>query len=185
MLMTRARRILALAIVLLAAWNCFAQAQQRILPARAEVVSYDVLIKGGTVYDGTGGEPRQTDVGIRGDRIVAVGNLQNARAGSVVGGSGLAGPPGVFNMLSPSQVSLIMDPRSMSELKQGITTQIFGESSMGPLSQEMKDRRIAQQADLKYDIVWTSLGEYLTYLERRGISQNVASFIGAPTLREY
>jgi N-acyl-D-amino-acid deacylase len=185
MLVTRDRRVLALATVLLGACNCFAQGQQRTLPDRAEVTSYDVLIKGGTVYDGTGGEARQADIGIRGDRIVAVGNLQSARAGSVVDAGGLAVAPGFINMLSHSEVSLIIDPRSMSELKQGITTQIFGESSMGPLSQEMKDRRIAQQADLKYDIVWTSLGEYLTYLERRGISQNVASFIGAPTLREY
>jgi N-acyl-D-amino-acid deacylase len=148
-------------------------------------VAVDILIKGGTVYDGTGGQPRVVDVGIRGDRIVAVGNLQGARAGLVVDAKGLAVAPGFINMLSHSETSLIVDGRSMSELKQGVTTQIFGEGSMGPLSPEMKERRIAQQSDLKYDIVWTSLGEYLTYLERRGISQNVASFIGAPTLREY
>jgi N-acyl-D-amino-acid deacylase len=129
-----------------------------------DILAVDIVIRGGTVYDGTGGEPRQVDVGIRGDRIVAVGNLQNARAGLVVDAKGLAVAPGFINMLSHSETSLIVDGRSMSELKQGVTT---------------------QQSDLKYDIVWTSLGEYLTYLERRGISQNVASFIGAPTLREY
>lgn len=176
--MTRLPRILALSAVLLSLWVCLVQAQ-------SQTASYDVLIKGGTVYDGTGGEPRQADVAIRGDRIAAIGDLQNARAGSVVDASGLAVAPGFINMLSHSEVSLIADGRSMSELKQGVTTQIFGESSMGPLTQEMKDRRTAQQGDLKYDIVWTSLSEYLTYLERRGISQNVASFIGAPTLREY
>jgi N-acyl-D-amino-acid deacylase len=175
---THLQRILVLSLALLWPWNGRAQAQP-------QAASYDVLIKGGTVYDGTGGEPRQADVAIRGDRIVALGNLQNARAGSVVDASGLAVAPGFINMLSHSEVSLIVDGRSMSELKQGVTTQIFGESSMGPLTQEMKDRRTAQQGDLKYDIVWTSLSEYLTYLERRGISQNVASFIGAPTLREY
>ena len=190
MFMTCLRRVLALLVLLLPPWNCFAQAQQRSVPARSpEAASYDglidVLIRGGTVYDGTGGEPRLVDIGIRGDRIVAVGNLQNARAGLVVDAKGLAVAPGFINMLSHSETSLIVDGRSMSELKQGVTTQIFGESSMGPLSPEMKARRIAQQSDLKYDIVWTSLGEYLTYLERRGISQNVASFIGAPTLREY
>jgi len=184
--MTCLRRIVPLWAVLLTTLSCLAQSQQRTLPARVtEAASYDVLIKGGTVYDGTGREPRQTDVGIRGDRIVAIGDLQNARAGSVVDASGLAVAPGFINMLSHSETSLIIDSRSMSELKQGVTTQIFGESSMGPLSREMKDRRVAQQGDLKYDIVWTSLAEYLTYLERRGISQNVASFIGAPTLREY
>lgn len=176
--MTRLPRILAVSAVLLSLWVCLVQAQ-------SQTASYDVLIKGGTVYDGTGGEPRQADVAIRGDRIAAIGDLQNVRAGSVVDASGLAVAPGFINMLSHSEVSLIVDGRSMSELKQGVTTQIFGESSMGPLTQEMKDRRTAQQGDFKYDIVWTSLSEYLTYLERRGISQNVASFIGAPTLREY
>jgi N-acyl-D-amino-acid deacylase len=171
-------KILALLAASILPWNCVAQAQ-------SQVGSFDVLIKGGTVYDGTGGEPRQADIGIIGDRIIAVGNLQNARAGSVVDATNLAVAPGFINMLSHSETSLIVDGRSMSELKQGVTTQIFGESSMGPLTQEMKDRRVAQQGDLKYDIVWTTLSEYLTYLERRGISQNVASFIGAPTLREY
>jgi N-acyl-D-amino-acid deacylase len=175
---TRLRRILSFSAVLAWSWICLAE-------ARPQAASYDVLIKGGTVYDGTGGDPRQEDVAIRADRIVAIGNLQNSRAGSVVDAAGLAVAPGFINMLSHSETSLIVDGRSLSELKQGVTTQIFGESSMGPLSQDMKDRRTAQQGDLKYDIVWTSLSEYLTYLERRGISQNVASFIGAPTLREY
>ena len=156
-------KILALLAASILPWNCVAQAQ-------SQVGSFDVLIKGGTVYDGTGGEPRQADIGIIGDRIIAVGNLQNARAGSVVDATNLAVAPGFINMLSHSETSLIVDGRSMSELKQGVTTQIFGESSMGPLTQEMKDRRVAQQGDLKYDIVWTTLSEYLTYLERRGIS---------------
>ena len=171
------------ALVILA--GAFAQQGSVKAQTAAGDLAVDIVIKGGTVYDGTGGEPRLVDVGIRGDRIVAVGNLENARAGLVVDAKGLAVAPGFINMLSHSETSLIVDGRSMSELKQGVTTQIFGESSMGPLSPEMKARRIAQQSDLKYDIVWTSLGEYLTYLERRGISQNVASFIGAPTLREY
>jgi N-acyl-D-amino-acid deacylase len=88
-------------------------------------------------------------------------------------------------MLSHSEVSLIADGRSMGELKQGVTTQIFGESSMGPLTDEMKKRRLYQQGDIKYEIAWTTLAEYLTYLEKRGVSQNFASFIGAPTIREY
>jgi len=147
--------------------------------------SFDVLIKGGTVYDGTGQAPRRVDVGIRGDRIVTIGTLQRASAKSVIDATGLAVTPGFINMLSHSEVSLIADGRSMGELKQGVTTQIFGESSMGPLSDEMKKRRVEQQGDIKYEIAWTTLAEYLTYLERRGVSQNFASFIGAPTVREY
>src|SRR5215475_11612669 len=176
--MMRLHIMLALSAMLASPWNCMAQAE-------SQIASFDVLIKGGTVYDGTGGEPRQADIGIRGDRIVAVGNLKNAHAGSVVDASGLAVAPGFINMLSHSEQSLIVDGRSMSELKQGVTTEIFGEASMGPLTEEMKKRRIAQQGDIKYDITWTTLAEYLTYLEKRGISPNVASFIGAPTVREY
>ena len=146
---------------------------------------FDVLIKGGTVYDGTGRAPRRVDVAIKGDRIVAVGDLTKARARNVVDARGLAVAPGFINMLSHSETSLIVDGRSMSELKQGVTTQIFGESSMGPLSDEMKRRRLAAQGDAKFDIPWTTLGEYLTWLEKRGVSENFASFIGAATLREY
>src|SRR5262249_21934604 len=122
---------------------------------------------------------------MKGDRCVAVGDLTKARARSVVDARGLAVAPGFINMLSHSETSLIEDGRSMSELKQGVTTQIFGESSMGPLSDEMKRRRLAAQGDVKFDIPWTTLGEYLTWLEKRGVSQNFASFIGAATLREY
>jgi len=146
---------------------------------------FDVLINGGMVYDGTGEPPRSADVGIRGDRIVAIGHLKSARAKSVIDATGLAVTPGFINMLSHSEVSLIADGRSMGELKQGVTTQIFGEFSMGPLTDEMKKRRVDQQGDIKEEIAWTTLAEYLTYLEKRGISQNVASFIGAPTVREY
>jgi len=147
--------------------------------------SFDVLVKGGIVYDGTGQSPRRDDVGIRGDRIVAIGRLESAHAKSVIDATGLAVAPGFINMLSHSEVSLIADGRSMGELKQGVTTQIFGESSMGPLTDEMKKRRLDQQGDIKYEITWTTLAEYLTYLEKRGVSQNFASFIGASTIREH
>jgi N-acyl-D-amino-acid deacylase len=146
---------------------------------------FDVLIKSGTVYDGTGRAPRRVDVGIKGDRIVAIGNLSRTRARNVVDARGLAVTPGFINMLSHSEVSLIVDGRSMGELKQGITTQIFGEFSMGPLNDKMKQHEFVTQGDVKFDIAWTTLAEYLTYLEKRGVSQNVASFIGAPTIREY
>ena len=147
--------------------------------------SFDVIIKGGTVYDGTGRPPVRADVGIRADRILAIGNLSRATAPTIVDAKGLAVAPGFINMLSHSESSLIRDPRSLGELKQGVTTQIFGEFSMGPLNDEMKQRMRETQGDMKYDIEWNTLAEYLTYLEKRGISQNVASFIGAATIREF
>ena len=153
--------------------------------SRSQPQSFDIIIKGGTVYDGTGGPPAQADVGIKGDRIAAIGNLNRATAATIVDAKGLAVAPGFINMLAHSESSLIVDPRSLSELKQGVTTQIFGELSMGPLNDEMKRRLREQQGDVKYEIAWTTLAEYLNYLEKRGISQNVASFIGAATIREY
>jgi N-acyl-D-amino-acid deacylase len=154
--------------------------------AQSKQADLDVLIKGGTVYDGTGAAPLKMDVGIKGDRIVAVGDLEPARARTVVDARGLAVAPGFINMLSWSTESLIADGRSQSEIRQGVTTQIMGEGdSMGPLNERMKKRIISEQKDIKYDIPWTTLSEYLTYLEKRGVSQNVASFIGATTIREY
>ena len=147
--------------------------------------TFDVIIKGGTVYDGTGRAPVQADVGIKNDRIAAIGNLSHATAATVIDARGLAVAPGFINMLSHSESSLIVDSRSLSELKQGVTTQIFGESSMGPLNDQMKRQRHEAQGDVKFEIEWTTLAEYLTYLEKHGIPQNVASFIGAPTIREY
>ncbi|MBX7169427.1 MAG: D-aminoacylase [Pyrinomonadaceae bacterium] len=147
---------------------------------------FDVIIKNGTIYDGSGGKPFKGDVGIKGDKVTAIGNLSKAKATDVVDANGLAVAPGFINMLSWSTESLIIDPRSMGELKQGITTQIMGEGdSMGPLNDRMKKQAIDFQGDFKYKIEWTTLAEYLQYLEKRGISQNVASFIGATTIRQY
>jgi len=147
---------------------------------------FDVLIKDGTVYDGTGGKPRRADVGIKGDKVVAIGNLKPAKAASAVDAKGLAVAPGFINMLSWSVDTLMVDGRSQGEIRQGVTTEIFGEGdSMGPLNAEMKKRRLQDQGDLKYPIEWTTLSEYLRSLERRGVSPNVASYIGATTIREY
>lgn len=147
--------------------------------------TFDVIIRGGDVYDGTGSPPVHADIGITGDRVTAIGDLKAASAPTSIDAKGLAVAPGFINMLSHSEVSLIVDGRSMSELKQGITTQIFGEFSMGPLNEDMKRRIVTNQGDIKFDIQWTTLSEYLVWLEKHGISQNVASFIGAPTIREY
>ena len=147
---------------------------------------FDILITGGTVYDGSGSDGRRGDVGILGDQIAAVGELRGAIAPVRIDATGLAVAPGFINMLSWSTESIIVDPRSQGEIRQGVTTQIFGEGdSMGPLTSEMRRRRITAQGDLRYEIPWTSLGDYLRYLETRGIGQNVASFIGATTVREY
>jgi N-acyl-D-amino-acid deacylase len=155
-------------------------------PAPQAGTTFDVLIKGGTVYDGSGGAPRRADVGIRGDRIAAVGGLGGAEAPITVDASGLAVAPGFINMLSWSTESLLVDGRSQGEVREGVTTQVFGEGeSMGPWSEPMKARRRELQGDLKYDIAWTSLAEYLVHLERKGVSQNVASFVGAATVREH
>ncbi len=146
---------------------------------------FDTIIKNGTIYDGSGGAPFNADVGIKADRIAAVGVLSGASAENVIDARGLAVAPGFINMLSWSTASLIVDGRSQSEIRQGVTTEIFGEgASMGPLTEEMKRRTVSSQGDLKFDIAWTSLCEYLSYLEKRGISPNVGSFVGAGTVRE-
>ncbi len=147
---------------------------------------FDVLIKNGAVYDGTGGEPQHVDVGIRGDRIAGLGDFKTAKAKTIVDAKGLAIAPGFINMLSWSNESLIQDGRSQSEIRQGVTTEIMGEGwSMGPLNDRMKKRIREEQGDIKYEIKWSSLAEYLQYLEKRGISCNVASFVGATTIRDY
>jgi len=152
--------------------------------AQTHQAGFDVLIKGGTVYDGTGRAPVRADVGLKGDRIVAVGNLSRARARHIVEARGLAIAPGFINMLSWSTESLLIDGRSQGEIRQGVTTQIFGEGwSMGPLNERMKRQMVEDQGDWKFDVTWTTLAEYLQHLERRGVSPNVASFIGATTVR--
>jgi N-acyl-D-amino-acid deacylase len=147
---------------------------------------FDVIILGGTVYDGTGAEPRQADVAIRGDRIAGIGDFKTATAKTIVDAKGLAVAPGFINMLSWSTESLIQDGRSQGEIRQGVTTEIMGEGeSMGPVNDRVREHMLRAQTDIKYDIKWNTLAEYLQYLEKRGISCNVASFLGATTVREY
>src|SRR5437660_12405048 len=136
---------------------------------------FDLLIKGGTVYDGGGGEGRAVDVAIRGDRIFGAGDFRNAPAKSVIDARGLAVAPGFINMLSWSNESLIQDGRSQSEIRQGVTTEIMGEGeSMGPVNDRVREHMLRQQTDIKYEIKWNTLAEYLRYLESRGVSCNVA-----------
>jgi N-acyl-D-amino-acid deacylase len=151
----------------------------------AQQTNFDLIIKGGTVYDGTGGEPKRADVAIRGDRIVRLGDLGDSPAKATVDATGLAVAPGFINMLSWSNESLIQDGRSQSEIRQGVTTEIMGEGeSMGPVNDRVREHMLRAQKDIHYEIKWNTLAEYLRYLETRGVSCNVASFIGATTIRE-
>ena len=146
--------------------------------------AYDVLIDNGTIYDGMGGEPFAGDVAIREDKIVYVGPQAPGAAKKTIDASGMAVSPGFINMLSWAVESLIEDGRGVGDTVQGVTLEVFGEGdSMGPLNPQMKKLAIQRQGDIKYPIKWTTLGEYLTYLTRKGITPNVASFIGATTVR--
>lgn len=152
---------------------------------RAPRAHFDVIVAGGTIYDGTGSPGFRGDVGIVGDTITSIGDLSGAEATTTVRADGLAVAPGFVNMMS-SDGPLRVDGRSMSDIKQGVTTEIFGEgSSMGPITDEMRERRLKGQGDLKYPIGWSSLHDGMLDLEKRGVSPNFASFIGASTLREY
>jgi N-acyl-D-amino-acid deacylase len=146
---------------------------------------YDLVIRRGTVYDGTGSAGVVEDVAIQGDRIAARGDLSSARGRQEVDASGLAVAPGFIDMLNHSETSLIEDGRSQGMIRQGVTLAVFGESSMGPLSEQMKKDLKERQADIKFDYTWTTLGQYLDHLVQRGVSTNVASFVSAATVRAH
>jgi N-acyl-D-amino-acid deacylase len=153
--------------------------------SQSNSAEFNVIIKNGTVYDGSGGEGQHVDVAIKGDRILGVGDFKTAKAKTVIDAKGLAVAPGFINMLSWSNESLIQDGRSQSEIRQGVTTEIMGEGeSMGPVNDRVREHMLREQKDIKYEIKWNTLAEYLHYLETRGISCNVASFVGATTIRE-
>ena len=150
----------------------------------AAVGSYDVVIRGGTTYDGSGSAPSVTDIGVIGDSIAFIGDLSSARGKTDIDARGLAVSPGFINMLSWATESLIHDGRSQGDIRQGVTLEIFGEgSSMGPINDQMRKQMIEEQGDIRFEVPWTTLGEYLEHLVKRGVSTNVASFIGATTLR--
>lgn len=152
-------------------------------------VAVDLVLRNGTIYDGSGSDPYVGDVLVAGDRIAhirrAEGSDDAPEGGAVtIDCTGLAIAPGFINVLSHAYVSVLVDPRSMSDLKQGVTTEVFGEgSSMGPWTEEMRQRFIENQSQGRFEVPWTRLTEYLDHCEKRGVAQNVASFIGATTLR--
>ncbi len=147
---------------------------------------YDTIIRNGLIYDGNGAEPYKGDIGIKNDTISFIGDLSKSSAKNEVDAKGNAVAPGFINMLSWATESLIEDGRSQSDIKQGVTLEVMGEGwSMGPLSASMKIREQNSQGDIKYKIEWNTLGEYLNFLEKKGVSCNVASFVGATTIRDY
>lgn len=146
--------------------------------------NYDTIIRNGMIYDGNGGEPYKADIGILNDTIAFIGDLSTASAGQETDAHGNAVAPGFINMLSWATETLIEDGRSQSDLRQGVTLEVFGEGwSMGPLNAALKKQQQESQGDIKYKVDWNTLGEYLQFLEKKGISTNVASFVGATTLR--
>ncbi len=146
--------------------------------------TYDILIKNGTIADGSGNPTYIGDFAINADTIAAVGTLKNAIGNVEIDASGLVVAPGFINMLSWATESLIADGKSQSDIRQGVTLEVFGEGwSMGPLTKKVKEQAQKNQDDIKFEIEWNTLSEYLEFLENKGISPNVASFIGATTLR--
>lgn len=149
-----------------------------------EKKSFDVIVRGGTIYDGSGSDPVVADVGINSDTIAEIGDLSNAIGRSEIDAKGLSVAPGFINMLSWATESLIIDGKSQGDIRQGVTLEVFGEGmSMGPLNEEMKKGMRSQMHDYSFEIPWTTLGQYLDHMEQRGISCNVASFVGATSLR--
>lgn len=172
-------RIIAYSFFLIAMFSFLLFAQQ-------ESPIYDLVIRNGMIYDGSGSNPVKGDVAIQGQKIAAIGDLSKAKGRQEVDAKGMAVAPGFINMLSWAVDTLIEDGRSQSDIRQGVTLEVFGEGgSMGPLNDAMKKEALEAQGDIKYKIEWTTLAEYLDYLVKRGVSTNVASFIGATTVRIY
>ena len=146
---------------------------------------YDTIIRNGMVYDGNGGEPFKADIAINKDTIAFIGDLKNAHAKDEIDAGGKAVAPGFINMMGHSEESLFQDGRAQSDIRQGVTTEIFDEMSYGPLNEIMKEQLQRGQGDIKYNVTWNTLGEYMNTLEHKGISCNIASFVGAGTVRQY
>lgn len=149
-------------------------------------IEYDTIIRNGMIYDGNGGEAYKADIGIINDTIAFIGDLSKSSGKNEIDAKGNAVAPGFINMLSWASETLIQDGRSQSDIRQGVTLEVMGEGwSMGPLNDDLKKQQKEGQSDIKYDIEWNTLGEYLDFLEKKGISCNVASFVGATTIRMY
>jgi N-acyl-D-amino-acid deacylase len=148
-----------------------------------EKSGYDLVIRHGNLYDGSGDTPRVGDVAIKADRIAYVGSHAPGTGRTEVDATGRAVAPGFINMLAHPEESLIADGRALSDLRQGVTLEVMGEATMGPLNADMKRLAVERQRDIRYPVDWSTLGEYLTKLEQRGISPNIASYVGIGTIR--
>jgi len=147
-------------------------------------IEYDLILRGGNLYDGSGERPRRADIAVQNDTIIAIGDLSKAIGKTEINARGLSVAPGFINMMSQAGQTLIEDGKAQSDIRQGITLEVLGEGeSMGPLSERMKEDLVKGQGDIRYDVGWTTLDEFLRFLENRGVSPNVASFIGAATPR--
>jgi len=177
--MDRLRRVCSLGVGLLV----IASASLVSAATAAGSSIHDLVFRNGTIYDGSGQKPYMGDIAIDADRITYVGPLRELHGRTEVDIKGQAVAPGFINMLAHPEESLFADGRALSDLAQGVTLEVMGEFSMGPLNQDMKRLMVERQDDIKYPVTWTTLGEYLDTLEHRGIGPNVASFVGAPTVR--
>ncbi|MEI8075673.1 MAG: D-aminoacylase [Bacteroidota bacterium] len=146
---------------------------------------YDTIIRNGLVYDGNGGEPVKADIAIQNDTIALIGDLSKATAKNEIDAKGMAVAPGFINMMGHSEESLFQDGRAQSDVRQGVTTEIFGELSFGPLNEKMKNQLQNGQSDIKYKVEWNTLGEYMQVLEKKGIAPNIATFVGSGAVRQY
>jgi N-acyl-D-amino-acid deacylase len=152
----------------------------------SEANKYELIIRNGMIYDGNGAAPYKADIAINADTIAFIGDLSGAHSKLVIDANGKAVAPGFINMLSWANESLIQDGRSESDIRQGVTLEVMGEGeSMGPLTPAMKTQLEQAQTAVKYKVAWNTLGEYLGFLQQKGVSCNVASFVGATTVRRY
>ena len=146
---------------------------------------FDTIIRNGLIYDGNAGNPIKADIGINADTIAFIGNLKNSSSNHEIDAKGNAVAPGFINMMGHSEESLIQDGRAQSDIKQGVTTEIFTETSFGPLNAQMKQQLQNSQGDIKYKVSWNTLGEYMNFLEQKHIACNIASFVGTGAVRQY
>ena len=178
------RRIfLTFALAACGGWFGAVAGDARAADARAGDAQHDTIIRGGLIYDGSGSPPYRGDVSIDADRITYVGKHAPERGRTEVDARGRAVAPGFVNMLAHPEESLLADGRALSDLRQGVTLEVMGEDSMGPLTAKMKQLMVQRQSEIHYPVDWTTLGEYLLELQKRGIAPNVASFVGAGTVR--
>jgi N-acyl-D-amino-acid deacylase len=156
-----------------------------VLHACNNATTYDTIIRNATIYDGNGGLPFKGDIAINADTIAVIGDLSNSKANEEIDAKEMAVAPGFSNMMGHSEESLFQDSRALSDVKQGVTLEVFGEFSMAPLNAKMKKQLQNGQGDIKYNVSWNTLGEYMNALEKKGIAVNISSFVGTGTIRQY